>query len=135
MFIREVEKQTGMSAHTIRYYEKMGLLPGIARSSTGVRSFTEADVNLLAFIGSLKKTGMSLEHMTVFLQEGCLIERVKKGNASPQLVEDRLKLLRTHKLHLLEQMRDLESLIEAVNVKTDYYENLLRDGCIFSADA
>jgi MerR family transcriptional regulator, aldehyde-responsive regulator len=135
MFIREVEERTGLSSHTIRYYEKLELLPMIKRTDAGVRNFSESDVRFLSFVGSLKKTGMSLEHITLFLQEGCLVERMQEGKIPEQLIEDRLKLLQEHKQHLLEQQRELESLMNAVNIKTDYYKNLLKNRTLFSDEA
>jgi DNA-binding transcriptional MerR regulator len=49
MNIREVAERTGLSAHTIRFYEKNGLLPKIRRSEGGIRQFTESDVVFLQF--------------------------------------------------------------------------------------
>lgn len=60
--IGEVAELTGMGIHTLRYYEKLGLLPPSTRNS-GIRQQTEGDVRLLKFLYSLKQTGMSLEEI------------------------------------------------------------------------
>src|SRR5258708_342840 len=63
MTIQEVVAQTGISAYTIRFYEKSGVLPPVQRTASGVRHFTEADVSFLRFLLQLKRTGMSLQEI------------------------------------------------------------------------
>lgn len=58
MNIKEVAERTGLSAHTIRFYERSGLFPKIRRSESGVRDFSDSDVNFLLFMAALKKTGL-----------------------------------------------------------------------------
>ena len=82
--IGEVAELTGMSIHTLRYYEKLGLLPPPTRNS-GIRQYTEGDVRLLKFLYSLKQTGMSLEEIAEFASDGCIIEEIrqkKRGSTS-----------------------------------------------------
>jgi MerR family transcriptional regulator, aldehyde-responsive regulator len=73
MNIREAAERTGLSAHTIRFYEKNGLLPKIRRSESGIRQFSETDITFLKFVSALKKTGMSLEDIAKFTQDGCIL--------------------------------------------------------------
>lgn len=75
--IGEVAELTGMGIHTLRYYEKLGLLPPPTRYS-GIRQYTEGDVRLLKFLYSLKQTGMSLEEMAEFASDGCIIEEIRQ---------------------------------------------------------
>lgn len=75
--IGEVAELTGMGIHTLRYYEKLGLLPPPMRNS-GIRQYTEGDVRLLKFLYSLKQTGMSLEEMAEFASDGCIIEEIRQ---------------------------------------------------------
>lgn len=58
--VKEVSKRTGISEHTLRYYDKEGLLSFIKRDKNGVRLFTKEDFEHLYTITVLKKTGMSL---------------------------------------------------------------------------
>ncbi len=58
--IKQVSERTNLSAHVLRYYEKEGLLFNINRSTSGIRSYTEDDLEWLGLICCLKNTGMSL---------------------------------------------------------------------------
>lgn len=66
MKIAEVSKASGLSAHTIRFYEKSGMLPNIERSSDGHRQFTPRHVEWLTLLYWLRETGMSLKQMRRF---------------------------------------------------------------------
>lgn len=74
--ISEVSRETGFSTHTLRYYEKIGLLPKPSRSS-GKRLYTEKDLRMLQFLTMLKSTGMPLEDIKEFLLDGCLLENLQ----------------------------------------------------------
>lgn len=66
MKIAEVSEACGLSAHTIRFYEKSGMLPKIERSSDGHRRFTPRHLEWLTLLYWLRETGMSLEQMRRF---------------------------------------------------------------------
>lgn len=72
MKIADVSHQTGLSTHTIRYYEKQGLVTKAKKDSSGHRSFSPTDVELLNWVSCLKKSGMSLNkirsYSTAFVQ-------------------------------------------------------------------
>lgn len=68
MFIRELARQTGISAKAIRFYESIGLLPRPARAANNYRQYTVEDVDRLRFIASTRSLGFSLEEVTEFLQ-------------------------------------------------------------------
>ena len=123
MTIQEVAEQTGISAYTIRFYEKAGVLPPIKRLPNGMRQFTEADVAFLRFLLLLKQTGMSLEDIMTFTEDGCMLERLQQGGDIPQfVVEKRMALLRNQQKQLYEQRDILDSLLIAVQQKLDFYE-------------
>ncbi len=122
MTIQEVAAQTGMSAYTIRFYEKAGVLPRIKRLPNGMRQFSEADVVFLHFLLRLKQTGMSLEDIMAFTEDGCMLERLQRGDEIPHVVvEKRTALLRRHQQRLYEQRRTLDTLLMAVEQKLDFY--------------
>lgn len=109
--IGEVAELTGMSIHTLRYYEKLGLLPPPTRNS-GIRQYTEVDVRLLKFLYSLKQTGMSLEEMAEFASDGCIIEEIKQRKEEvPAKIKKRISILTLHLERLKEQQKHLCSLI------------------------
>jgi DNA-binding transcriptional MerR regulator len=122
MTIQEVAEQTGISAYTIRFYEKTGVLPRIKRLPNGIRQFSEADVAFLNFLMQLKQTGMSLEDIIEFTEDGCMLERLQRGEAIPQsVVEKRTTILRRHQQQLYEQRRNLDALLMAVEQKLAFY--------------
>jgi DNA-binding transcriptional MerR regulator len=122
MTIQEVAEQTGISAYTIRFYEKAGVLPPIKRMPNGIRQFTEADVVFLRFLVQLKQTGMSLEDIMEFTEDGCMRERLLQGdNIPPLVVEKRMAILQRHQQRLYEQRRNLDTLLMAVEQKLDFY--------------
>jgi DNA-binding transcriptional MerR regulator len=128
MTIQEVAEQTGISAYTIRFYEKTGVLPPIQRMPNGIRQFSEADVVFLCFLMQLKQTGMSLEDIMEFTEDGCMLERLQRGDTIPQVVaEKRMVILRRHQLRLYEQRRNLDTLLTAVEQKLDFYEQYQND--------
>ena len=123
MTIQEVAEQTGISTYTIRFYEKIGVLPHIKRLPNGIRQFTEADVVFLQFLVQLKQTGMSLEDIMAFTEDGCMLERLQRGDALPQfIVEKRVAILQHHQQQLYEQQHTLEMLLLAVQQKLDFYK-------------
>lgn len=127
MRIQEIAKRTGLSAHAIRYYESIGLLPSIGRSASGVREFTEADLRLLRFLTTLKQTGMSLVDIMAFLRDGCLVERVEQGDVPVDVIANRVAILRRHRGALVEQRRQLDELLGAVDEKLTLYDQLLEE--------
>ena len=128
MTIQEVAEQTGISAYTIRFYEKTGVLPPIKRTPNGIRQFSEADVVFLHFLMRLKQTGMSLEDIMEFTEDGCMRERLQRGDDIPQfVVEKRMAILRRHQQQLYEQRRNLDALLMAVEQKLDFYEQYQND--------
>lgn len=125
MTIHEVAEKIGVSAHTIRFYEKSGILPPIQRTEGGIRQFSEADTAFLLFVLELKRTGMSLAEIIEFTEDGCLLERLQQGVLPSQPVERRLAILRKHEERLYEQRRQIDGLLDAVNQKIAFYERYL----------
>ncbi|PEY42442.1 MerR family transcriptional regulator [Bacillus cereus] len=123
--IGEVAELTGMSIHTFRYYEKLGLLPPSTRNS-GIRQYTEADVRLLKFLYSLKQTGMSLEEMAEFASDGCIIEEIKQRKEEvPAKIKKRITILTTHLERLKEQQEQLRRVAKLTEEKLEIYYGFL----------
>ena len=66
--ISDVVDTTGISAFTIRYYDKCGFFPDLARDHRGVRSFSHADITQLLFVDALRKSGLSIEGIQYFVK-------------------------------------------------------------------
>lgn len=67
MNIKKVSEQTGVSADTIRYYERIGLLPLVRRNKSGVRDFSEQDIAAIEFIRCFRSAGMSVESLIEYM--------------------------------------------------------------------
>lgn len=64
--IRQAAEATGLSIHTLRYYEKVGLLAPIYRASNGHRRYSAEDIAWLEFLVRLRETGMSIQKVIAF---------------------------------------------------------------------
>src|SRR5258708_29855364 len=64
--IQEVAARTGLSVHTLRYYERVGLLDPVGRATSGHRRYADGDLNWIAFLLHLRATGMSIRQMQAF---------------------------------------------------------------------
>lgn len=135
MTIQDIAEQTGISAYTIRFYEKAGVLPPIERLSNGMRRFSEADVAYLRFLLQLKQTGMSLDDIKAFTADGCMLERLQRGEGIPPTVaEKRVALLRRHQQRLNDRRRTLDMLLTAVEQKLAFYEQYRNDPALNAAE-
>ncbi|MFT5700997.1 MAG: DNA-binding transcriptional MerR regulator [Desulforhopalus sp.] len=102
MNISEFSQHTGISAHTIRYYEKAGIIRNINRNASGHRNFTKDDLIWADFIHRLKETGMSLANIKEYAdmrEEGSITSesRMKLLQKHVEILEDKIE---THSLHL-----------------------------------
>ncbi|GAA4573603.1 MerR family transcriptional regulator [Planotetraspora kaengkrachanensis] len=114
--IARMAERTGLSADTLRYYEKAGLIEPIGRSAGNQRRYAVTDVDWVEFLLRLRTTGMSI----VYMQRFARLRAV--GDAT---VADRLALLREHRSELDERIRTLRENADALDRKIDHYERLL----------
>ncbi len=116
--IRAVCEKTGLSAHTLRYYEKEGMLPGIARSSGGTRQYTDADLELLGLICCLKNTGMPLKEIRSFVQ------LTQEGEHT---LPRRCEILSRHRDHVVQRVKEMQSYLDKVDWKLNFFTEKLRE--------
>lgn len=117
--IGQVAKMMGVTTHTLRYYEKEGLLPFVRKSGSGLRVFADTDLGWLAMIECLKETGMPLKGIKQYIdwyQEGdaTLQQRLDMFLAQKQKVEEQIALYRKH--------------LDKINYKISLYEEAVRQG-------
>lgn len=82
MLIKEMARRTGLTTDTLRYYERIGLLPRIPRKQGGVRLYNESHVEYVAIIQKLKASGMTLEEIQQYMilaRQGAGTEAVRKA--------------------------------------------------------
>ena len=109
--IAEVAEKTGVSAHTLRYYERIGLLD-VGRQASGHRRFTGHDVDRVVFIGRLRATAMPIREIQRYF---ALVAR------GPATEDERLALLQAHRATVRAQLRDLERALDAIEHKIARY--------------
>lgn len=112
--IKEVSDKTGLTSHTIRYYEKSGLLPYISRDKNGIRIFCEDDIFWIDIIKCLKNTGMKIEDIKN------IVDLSLEGEHTE---EKRKAILIKHRSSVLKQIEDLQKNLEKINLKIKWYEN------------
>lgn len=112
LFISDISKKTGLSIHTLRYYEQIGLLKNIHRNPSGRRVYTSLDLEWLEWIKRLKSTGMPLEKMQDFAQFRL------QGD---QTLKQRQDLLIQHSLRLKQEIRRLKQEQSIVDYKIEAY--------------
>ncbi len=115
--IQEVRNKTGLTAHTLRYYEKEGLLSGVERTQGGFRQYTDEDLERLGLICCLKNTGMSLQEIARF---------VELTNEGEQTLRERVELLRVHREHVVARIAEMQRHLEKVTWKLDFFSEKLR---------
>ena len=96
--IGQAAKKMGLTTHTLRYYDKEGLLPFVKKSGSGLRVFSDEDMEWLVVIECLKGTGMSLKNIKQYI-DWCL-----EGDAT---IDKRLEMFKRQKNKLEEQMAEL----------------------------
>jgi len=116
--IQEVSRKTGLTVHTLRYYEKEGLIPGVERSQGGFRQYTDEDLERLGLICCLKNTGMSIQEIARF------VELAQKGDST---LEERVELLRSHRELVLARMAEMQKHLDKVTWKLNFYSGKLAD--------
>ena len=113
MTISEVAKKYNLSADTIRYYERIGLIPRVNRSASGIRDFTENDCGWVEFIKCMRGAGLPSE---------ALIDYVALFQQGDMTVEARKSILVEQRDVLAERMKEMQSTLERLNQKIEHYE-------------
>src|SRR3954447_4203400 len=116
--IQRAAAETGLSTDTLRYYERIGILPNIGRSQSGHRRFTDDDMGWIKLVQCLRATGMPLEHLHRYA------ELVQAGD---QPAEERLQILESHKARIVSEMDELSIALELVDRKIAGYAPLVAD--------
>ena len=117
--MKEVCRMLNLSASTIRYYDKEGLLPFVTRTEGGYRQFSDDDVGLLRIIECLKRTGMPIRDIRQFTVW------VQQGDAS---LRERYEMFLERKRSVQDQMTQLQKTMEIIEYKCRYYQTALEAG-------
>ncbi len=114
MTITEVSKKYEISADTIRYYERIGLIPPINRKPSGVRDFTQEDCNWVEFVKCMRSAGLSIEILIEY------VSLFKQGNNT---IKARKELLIDQRNQLANKIKEMNIILERLDNKIDGYED------------
>lgn len=104
--VSEMAKRLGVAPSTLRYYDKEGLLPFIERSDGGIRMFKDTDFEWLSIIECLKKIGMPIKEIKVFI-DWC-IERDTTISKRKELIEKQRQVV----LFQIQQLKETLSMLD-----------------------
>ncbi|AWB43441.1 MerR family transcriptional regulator [Paenibacillus sp. CAA11] len=113
--IQQISQITGLTSHTLRYYEKIGLLDGVARNESGYRKYRESDLLWIDFLIRLRETKMPISEMKQFS------DLRSQGEAT---IKERRTLLELHKNKVIKQIEDLKENLLKIEHKITYYKTL-----------
>lgn len=111
--IKDVVKITGITSHTLRYYEKEGILPPIDRDSGGRRVYSDENLTWIDIVSCLKATKMPVAQIK---------EIVRLSIIGDETIEERKKILKDHRLEMVRQLDELKNSIKKIDKKIAFYE-------------
>jgi MerR family transcriptional regulator, aldehyde-responsive regulator len=116
MTIAQVSQKYGVSADTLRYYERIGLLPPVGRTKSGIRDYTEEDCNWVNFIKCMRSAGLPVE---------TLIEYVGLFGQGDETIPARKELLMEQRRQLAARIGEMQAVLDRLDKKIEGYESHL----------
>jgi DNA-binding transcriptional MerR regulator len=113
---RQAAEKCGFSQHTLRWYERIGLLDRVKRGPDGRRRFSDDDLNWLLMLGKLRATGMRVRDMQRYAQ------LVRSGAGELE----RLELLKSHRALVLQAITARQECLQLLDNKIRYYRRAVR---------
>jgi MerR family transcriptional regulator, aldehyde-responsive regulator len=127
MKIAEVSERHGISSDTLRYYERIGLIPPVNRNGSGIRDYNELDIRRVEFIKCMRSAGLPIE---------VLIEYVGLVQQGDKTIEARKEILKEQREALLARMEEMQKTLDILNRKIQIYESavLTKEQAIVQAE-
>ena len=116
--IQEVAQATGLSAHTLRYYERIGLIHPIDREENTRRCYTEDDLGWIDFLLKLRATGMSIKDMQRY---------AKLQRQGDETLSERVEMLKSLRDKVEAHMEEMNEHLKLIYYKIDYYQNVIAE--------
>lgn len=116
MKISEVSEKYDLTADTLRYYERVGLLPSVNRNASGIRDYDEKDIEWVGFIKCMRNAGLTIETLTEY------VGLVQQGD---QTIESRKELLKKQREQLLQKMVEMHKTLDLLNYKIELFEKAM----------
>jgi len=114
MKIMEVSEQYGISSDTLRYYERIGLIPPVNRNGSGIRDYTELDIRRVEFAKCMRSAGLPVEVLIDY------IGLVQQGDST---IEARKEILMEQRELLVARMAQMQKTLDILDHKIEVYEN------------
>lgn len=121
MTIKEVSEKYGITQDTLRYYERVGMIPPVTRTAGGNRNYTEEDLRWVELARCMRSAGLPIEAM---------IEYVKLFREGDDTIPARLQLLTKQRERLLEQRRQIDTALNRLAIKIERYEEAVQTGVL-----
>lgn len=121
MTIREVSEKYGLSADTLRYYERIGLIPKVNRTAGGIREYDDAACGWVELIKCMRSAGVPIESLI----EYCAL--TQEGDST---ITARKELLQEERNKLEEKIVDMQKTLERLNYKVSRYEEAEKTGIL-----
>ena len=115
MMIAEVSKIYDLSHDTLRYYERIGLIPRINRNKSGIRNYSEEDCKWVEFIKCMRRAGLQIE---------ALIEYVALSQAGDEANAARREILLEQRRQLTERMQDMQETMKRLDYKIELFDRI-----------
>lgn len=119
MTISEVSKKYEISQDTLRYYEKIGVIPPVHRNESGLRDYTEEDCGWVELAACMRSAGLPLEALAEY------VRLCRKGDAT---IPDRRRLLLEQKERLVIQLKAIQETMERLDYKISRYDKAMETG-------
>ncbi|RGI20954.1 MerR family transcriptional regulator [Ruminococcus sp. OM08-9BH] len=119
MTIKEVSEKYGISQDTLRYYERVQVIPAVTRTSGGIRDYQEEDLKWVELAVCMRNAGLPIES---------LIEYQKLFQAGDETIPARLELLQSQMEILKKQKEQIEETMGRLSYKIDRYEEAMKTG-------
>jgi DNA-binding transcriptional MerR regulator len=113
MRIMEVSEQYGISIDTLRYYERIGLIPPVNRNESGIRDYNEIDLRRVDFVKCMRGAGLPIE---------VLIEYVGLVQQGDRTIEARKEILKEQRKQLAAKMAEMQKTLDILDHKIEIYE-------------
>lgn len=116
LIIQQVAEATGLSLHTLRYYERCRLISPIDRARNGHRRYSASDIRWIEFLNKLRRTGMPIRQMQRYAE---LVREHPDSN-----FQARRQMLEAHRQDVLEQIQQLQANLAVIDWKIQHYAEL-----------
>ena len=117
--IKEGSEKYGISDDTLRYYERLGMIPPVTRTAGGIRNYTDKDQSWIELVLCMRNAGLPIE---------AIIEYVRLYQLGDSTFGERLQLLKEQREALIEQKKKIDSTLERLNYKIARYEVAVETG-------